>query len=249
MRYLLIGLFLVAATANAEDWQPIGKLDSNGGVLLLDVAGITQVQGFRRAWIKAVYTSDQPVPTEYLGSVPKDFRSYRSERTLRYFNCPERTGAVMRYFWKIGDDEPGAYFYQDPLIFRPVPSGTLDEQMLQAVCNFAGEFADAKTAGLHLPGEEARKAKITRMGRPGDYYPAGSRSRQEQGAPLVQACVGPTGALLRAPIVTETSGFSDLDNAAITVAKATRYAAGTENGAALPESCITFKVKFTINKR
>jgi hypothetical protein len=89
MRYVLIGLLLVASTANAENWRQISSLDSNGGVLLLDVAGITQVKGFRRAWFKAFYMSDQLIPTEYLKAVPKDFRSYRSERTLRYFNCAE----------------------------------------------------------------------------------------------------------------------------------------------------------------
>ena len=38
----------------------------------------------------------------------------------------------------------------------------------------------------------------------------------------------------------------DLDSAAVKVAKATRYAAGTEGGSALPESCIKFKVKFVL---
>jgi len=47
-------------------------------------------------------------------------------------------------------------------------------------------------------------------------------------------------------VVTDTSGFPDLDSAAVKVAKATRYAAGTENGSALPESCIKFKVKFVL---
>jgi len=38
----------------------------------------------------------------------------------------------------------------------------------------------------------------------------------------------------------------DLDGAAVKVAKATRYGPGTENGSALPESCIKFKVKFVL---
>jgi len=247
MRYVLIGLLLVASTASAENWQAIGKPDSNGGVLYFDAAGVTQVQGLRRAWFKAVYTSDQLIPTEYQGSVPKDVRSYRSEKTLRYFNCAERTSAVMRYYWDGADDQPGGYLYQELLTFRAVPPGTLDEQMLQTACNFSGEFADAKAAKLHLPGEEARKAKLTRVANPGDYYPADSRRREEQGSPIVEACVGPRGALLREPVVTESSGFPDLDQAAITVAKANRYAAGTENGTALPESCLKFKVKFALH--
>jgi len=89
-------------------------------------------------------------------------------------------------------------------------------------------------------------AKMTRPVNPDDYYPPGSIRREEQGSPVVQACVGPSGKLLREPVVTDTSGFPDLDGAAIKVAKATRYAAGSENGTALPESCIKFKVKFVL---
>lgn len=89
-------------------------------------------------------------------------------------------------------------------------------------------------------------AKMTRPVNPDDYYPPGSIRREEQGSPVVQACVGPNGRLLREPVVTDTSGFPDLDGAAVKVARATRYAAGSENGSALPESCIKFKVKFVL---
>ncbi len=88
--------------------------------------------------------------------------------------------------------------------------------------------------------------QVTRAANPIDYYPAGSVRRQEQGTPVIEACVGPDSKLLREPVVTMTSGFPDLDAAAIDVAKATRYAAGTENGSPLPESCIKFKVKFVL---
>jgi protein TonB len=89
-------------------------------------------------------------------------------------------------------------------------------------------------------------AKMSRMANPDDYYPPGSIRREEQGSPVVQACVGPNGRLLREPVVTDTSGFPDLDGAAIKVAKANRYTAAMENGTAVPESCIKFKVKFIL---
>jgi protein TonB len=89
-------------------------------------------------------------------------------------------------------------------------------------------------------------AKMTRAVNVDEYYPPGSVRREEEGSPVVQACVGPNGRLLREPVVTDTSGFPDLDKAAISVAKANRYAAGTEGGTALPESCIKFKVKFVL---
>jgi len=89
-------------------------------------------------------------------------------------------------------------------------------------------------------------AKMTRPANPDDYYPPGSIRREEQGSPVVQACVGPKGQLLRDPVVTVTSGFPDLDSAAVKVARATKYAPGTDAGSALPESCIKFKVKFVL---
>jgi protein TonB len=89
-------------------------------------------------------------------------------------------------------------------------------------------------------------AKLTRMVNADDYYPPGSIRREEQGSPVVQACVGPNGRLLRDPVVTDTSGFPDLDGAAVKVAKATRYAPATEGGTALAESCVKFKVKFVL---
>ena len=64
----------------------------------------------------------------------------------------------------------------------------------------------------------------------------------------MQACVGPTSELLREPVIVESSGFPDLDAAAVKVAKATRYAAGMANKTPLPESCIKFKIKFVTNK-
>jgi TonB family protein len=241
MRRVLVALLLIASTANAENWQQIGELDSKGGVLLVDAAGITEVKGLRRAWFKAVYASDQLVPAEYLGSVPKDFRSFRSEKTLRYFNCAERTSAVMRFYWNSADDKTGGYFYQELLSFRAVRPGTLDNLMLETACSFSGELADAEAANLRLPGIVA---KMIRPANPDDYYPSGSRHRLEQGSPVVQVCVDSSGKLLREPEITDTSGFPDLDGAAIEVAKASRYAAGKLNGAAVQESCLKFKVRF-----
>jgi protein TonB len=96
------------------------------------------------------------------------------------------------------------------------------------------------------PRVAGQPARMTRPANPDDFYPPGAIRREEEGSPVVQACVGANGRLLREPVVTDTSGFPDLDGAAIKVAKATRYAAGTDGGSALPESCIKFKVKFVL---
>jgi protein TonB len=89
-------------------------------------------------------------------------------------------------------------------------------------------------------------AKMKQSADVDQYYPPGAKRREEQGSPVVQACVAANGRLAREPVVTETSGFPELDAAAIKVAKASRYTAATEGGTALPESCVKFKVKFVI---
>jgi protein TonB len=89
-------------------------------------------------------------------------------------------------------------------------------------------------------------AKMKSAVDPDQFYPPGAKRREEQGSPVVQACVGPNGRLVREPVITETSGFPELDGAAVKVAKANRYTPAMEGGSALPESCVKFKVKFVI---
>jgi TonB family protein len=114
--------------------------------------------------------------------------------------------------------------------------------MRQLVTLFALALMSAGCVNTPL----APPARPTEAANPMDYYPNAAQGRGEQGAPIVMACVGADGKLLREPEITESSGFPELDAAAIKVAKASRYAAGTENGVALKESCIKFKVKFVI---
>jgi periplasmic protein TonB len=89
-------------------------------------------------------------------------------------------------------------------------------------------------------------AKILRSPFPEEYYPPGAKRREEEGSPVVRACVGPNGRLLRDPVITDTSGFPELDAAAVKVAKASRYTAGSDGGSALTESCVSFRVKFVL---
>jgi hypothetical protein len=55
------------------------------------------------------------------------------------------------------------------------------------------------------PRVAGQPAKMTRPVNPDDFYPPGSIRREEQGSPVVQACVGANGRLLREPVVTDTS--------------------------------------------
>ena len=97
-----------------------------------------------------------------------------------------------------------------------------------------------------VPRAAGTPAKMKSTADPDQFYPPGAKRREEQGSPVVQACVGASGKLVREPVVTETSGFPELDGAAVKVAKANRYLPGTDGGQPMAESCVKFKVKFVI---
>jgi TonB family protein len=235
MRHVLITLLFMASQAHAENWQQIANLDSTGGVLLVDTTSIDRENEIRNAWLKSLYTADRPIPDSYRDVAP-GARSYRWELSLGHFNCAERTAAVSQLILYSADGQVVAKLV-DPGApkFHEVAPQSIGGLMVQAVCASSSTPDAQATTGL---------VRITSIANPDDYYPSGSRRRGEQGAPIVRVCVGPSGALLREPEITDTSGFPDLDGAAIKVAKANRYAPAVRGAAAPPESCIKFKVKF-----
>ena len=89
-------------------------------------------------------------------------------------------------------------------------------------------------------------AKIRRMPSSEDYYPAASKRAEEQGSVVVRVCVDARGRLIGDPTVVTSSGYSRLDAGAVRLAKAGRYQAGTSDGQAQSESCVSFRVKFEI---
>ncbi len=89
-------------------------------------------------------------------------------------------------------------------------------------------------------------AKIRRMPSSEDYYPAASKRAEEQGSVVVRVCVDDRGRRIGDPTVVTSSGYSRLDAGAVRLAKAGRYQAGTSDGQAQSESCVSFRVKFEI---
>ena len=239
-----------AAWANEPVWQEI----ANGPEVIVEVdtANIRVREARLTAWVR--FTTPRDMDT---GGI-----KFRSAVSLSVFDCDaNKSGrssttvfAGPRGEGKIVHTEEGLSVSMANLRYeRP---GTSGYEVLKFVCGRpqASALRETEAEPTRTQNEIEHKrdtqpggtpARITRPANPDDYYPPGSSRRAEEGAPVVLACVGQTGNLLRMPIVTDTSGFPDLDGAAIKVAMATRYAAGKENGAALPESCIKFKVRFT----
>src|SRR5258708_2011653 len=73
-----------------------------------------------------------------------------------------------------------------------------------------------------------------------EFYPPASKRLAEEGAPTVHVCVGPDGKLTAAPSVTQSSGSARLDEGAVSLAKAGRYVAGTEDGKPIT-ACFDFQ--------
>lgn len=237
MRHVLIGLLLVSSTAQAETWQQIAEFEAKGSVMFLDTEGITRAGKHRKARLKLVYNSDQVIPDGYGGKSP-DVCTYRSDMNDYDVNCAARTVALLRSILYSAEQQVVGRMDipKRARSFRKAQPGTAPGKILETVCHW-GENREEK------PGSPT---KVTRADDPVDFYPADSVRLQQQGAPVIQACVGPDGKLLREPIVTDSSGFPNLDAAAIKVAKATTYTAGTEGGQRLPESCIKFRVNFVL---
>jgi protein TonB len=78
-----------------------------------------------------------------------------------------------------------------------------------------------------------------------DYYPEQARREGQEGRPQIKVCVDAKGKLVTAEVAA-SSNFPLLDEAAIKVAKATRYKAATSEGKPV-ESCATLPVKFELH--
>jgi TonB family protein len=80
-----------------------------------------------------------------------------------------------------------------------------------------------------------------------DFYPAASIRLEEQGSVVVRTCVGPNNKLSETPTVTTSSGSARLDEAAVKLAKAARFTAGSVDGTPNTD-CFSTRVRFELKK-
>jgi TonB family protein len=247
--------------AAEPEWQEVTR--NAEAAIEVDAASIRVREGMLTAWVRV--TAPRDIGTE--GS------KFRSTVSLTVFDCDAGKSGVSATTTFAGPRGEGKKVHEEegfPVPFarlRYERPGTEGYKVLEFVCERAGRPGTASSDATKLRSAEAAHAtnspkeagqvghvpdrntpaQITVPANPDDYYPPGSIRREEQGSPIVQVCVDPSGKPVREPLITNTSGFPDLDDAAIQVAKATRYKAGTENGNAVPESCLKFKIKFSLN--
>ena len=78
-----------------------------------------------------------------------------------------------------------------------------------------------------------------------EFYPASARRAEIEGVTTVRVCVAPDGKVSGEPTVTNSSGTTSLDEAAVKWARRARFAPGTEDGAPAA-MCTQFNVRFKL---
>jgi TonB family protein len=257
MRYVLIAMLaatvLPASVAMADEpgWREV--TNESGEVVEVDAANIRVRERNLTAWFRHTNPSD----------VEKDGIVFRSAVSLMVFDCDAEKSGVSSTTAFAGPRGDGKVVHTEEGL--PIPlarlsyerPGTSGYKVLKFVCEPNKRLSPSlkqapqaeKAALVAPPIVMGPPARILRAVNPNDFYPARSVLRGELGTPVVMACVGPDGLLLRDPVITRTSGFRDLDKGAINAAKAIQFAAGTQNGIPADESCVEIRLKFDLSKR
>jgi len=83
---------------------------------------------------------------------------------------------------------------------------------------------------------------------PDSFYPPSAIRQEIEGKALVHVCVGPDGKLTEAPQIAQSTQNASLDEAALRLARAGRYVAGSRGGVAVTD-CFDFQTTFQIKNR
>lgn len=137
--------------------------------------------------------------------------------------------------------------FERPPIEIPPPEVTID---IPVETTTAITDVTTKPVPKAAPAPPAPRAVVKMKARfpsTDDYYPAASIRLEEQGSVVVKTCVGPNGKLSETPTVVTSSNSARLDEAAVKLARAGRFTAGTIDGVATTD-CISTRVRFELKK-
>lgn len=110
----------------------------------------------------------------------------------------------------------------------------------RAGATVAREARPAASANRVAPRIDVRRSPST-----DDFYPASARRAEIEGKTTIRACVAADGRMVGEPTVTESSGTTVLDQAAVAWARRARFTPGTEDGDAV-EMCTQFRINFKL---
>jgi len=83
---------------------------------------------------------------------------------------------------------------------------------------------------------------------PDSFYPAAAIRQEIEGKAIVRVCIGPDGKLAQAPQIARSTGSRLLDEAALQLAHAGTYVAGSRDGVPIVD-CFNFLTTFQIKNR
>lgn len=107
------------------------------------------------------------------------------------------------------------------------------------------KYSGSATEGPSVTYVRAGLAK--RFPNPEAFYPPSAIRQELEGTALVHVCVGPNGKLAEAPTIAQSTQSPVLDEAALRLARAGSYVAGSRDGAAITD-CFNFQTKFQLNR-
>ena len=119
-----------------------------------------------------------------------------------------------------------------------VAQATTPQSNVVSVPSILATPVDAQPAPVEL----VQKAKILQMPPTDNYYPASARASDQQGATKVRACIEPNSRVSSVEVI-ESSGFKDLDDAAVKLGRDGRYQAARSKAGPVA-SCVAFRIKF-----
>jgi periplasmic protein TonB len=140
--------------------------------------------------------------------------------------------------------------FERPPIEVPPPEVTIDipVETTTAITDVTDKPIERKAPPAPPPPRKVVKAGMGKnFPSSEDFYPPASIRLEEEGSVGVRVCVGPNGKLAETPTVSGSSRSARLDEAAIKLAKAGRYVAGSIDGVPTTD-CFSFRVKFELKK-
>ena len=171
-----------------------------------------------------------------------------AQRAIEVIAPPIQTEIVQEEQKKLEPPPPPPPEFQKPPVEVPPPDVTIDMPVettnSTAITNVSSK---PQPPAPPRPPSSRTSAHPLKLPNTEDFYPSASSRLGEEGTATIHVCVDPGGKLTGGtPTVSATSGKPRLDEGAVNLAKAGRYAPGTEDGKPV-EGCFDFRVKIQLH--
>ena len=218
---------------SSSDWEPAMSTHtrtraplSHRGFALFAIAGLHAafIVAFTTVFVSQVTPVELPPPIDVDFPAPND-------------QPPESPDASDPVFDRFAVSVPTPL---PPIPYTPdAPAPTIDSGLAP---QFSGMAVDNPSVSY------VRAGLAQRFPDPDSFYPASAIRQELEGKALVRVCVGPDGRLVEAPQIAQSTQHRVLDDAALRLARAGRYVAGSRDGVGITD-CFNFQAKFQLGGR